>query len=98
MTLRDWNEGTERCVGLFLNGEELPHRERAGGSGHAASFLVLVNASAEPRPFVLPPRRFGASWVIELDTARPAAPLLAVRAGDPLELEGRSLVLLRREP
>lgn len=97
MTPRDWEEGAERCVGLFLNGEELSHPEGEGESARAASFLVLVNASAEPRPFVLPPRRFGASWVIELDTARPATPLVTVRARHPLGLEGRSLVLLRRE-
>jgi isoamylase len=64
------------------------------------SFLLLFNAHFERVTFHLPARRFGARWLLELSTADPEAggagdDSLAARAK--LEVESRSLVLLRRD-
>ncbi|MCS7006766.1 MAG: glycogen debranching protein GlgX, partial [Gaiellaceae bacterium] len=96
MRERDWESPDLRSVGLFLNGEELPG-DVAGPPGRDASFLLLVNVSQKPVRFTLPPRRLGVSWRVELETARPERPPTTAPAGSRLELEGRSLVLLRRE-
>jgi glycogen operon protein len=73
MTARDW-QGGEPVLGMFLNGLEIPTPGRHGEEITDDSFLVLFNAGAEDHGFILPPRRFGARWVLELTTADPHAP------------------------
>jgi glycogen operon protein len=97
MTRSDWESHEARAVGLFLNGDELGWLSPDGEPVRDDSFLVLVNASAEPMSFTLPPRRFGAAWALELDTASPQSAGVVTAARGRLVLEGRSLVLLRRE-
>jgi hypothetical protein len=62
------------------------------------SFLVLFNANPEDRVFVLPRRRFGAQWALELDTARPLAEPDSLRIGAraPVTVTGRSISVMRR--
>ena len=60
------------------------------------SFLLLFNAHYEPVTFQLPARRFGARWKLELSTADPHADESSFAARAPVEVESRSLVVLRR--
>ena len=46
--------------------------------------------------FQLPARRFGARWKLELSTADPHADERSFAARDPVEVDSRSLVVLRR--
>ncbi len=84
-------------LGVFLNGSEIPARAATGEPVVDDSFLVLVNAGAEPGEFTLP-AHLGPSWTLELSTADPeeAVPS-AHHGGDRLALVAWSLVLLRRE-
>jgi glycogen operon protein len=97
MTRRDWGDGGLRTIGLFLNGGEIATRTPTGEEIHDDSFVVLINAAAEPTTFLLPPRRFGTRWTLELSTADPD------ERGGPwppraeIDVEARSIVLLRRE-
>ena len=84
----------------------VPERRRARGAhGRAASrcvddsFLVLFNAAPESVVFTLPPRRFGLHWALELSTADAGTPATgaSTRAAE-VEVEARSLVVLRRVP
>ena len=45
----------------------------------------------------MPPRRFGLHWALELSTAEPDAEPRGFQAREVIRLEGRSLVLLRRQ-
>jgi glycogen operon protein len=96
MTRRDW-EGGDGVLGVFLNGRELGDRTQDGRTVEDDSFLVLFNGSPDPVAFLLPPRRFGLHWTLELATSRdgvvPSGPH-GPRAE--LVLEARSLVVLRR--
>jgi glycogen operon protein len=97
MTRRDWNDG-EHVLGMFLNGRELaspgPHGEEVDDD----SFVVLFNAHHEDRAFMLPRRRFGAQWALELSTADPGAEAGSVSYGarTEVELTSRSIVILKR--
>jgi isoamylase len=98
MTRRDWANEELRSIGLFLNGDEIPTRTRQGEHVTDESFLILFNSHHEPRTFLLPPRRFGQRWKLELSTAEPE-----VEEGErnftaraEVTVEGRSIVLLRR--
>jgi len=93
MTRRDWNDG-ERVLGLFLNGREI---ETLGPRGEAIeddSFLLLVNAHHEDRVFMLPRRRFGAQWSLELSTAEPRAEAGSHTFGARTDVEGNSRSML----
>jgi len=95
MTRRDW-QGDGDTLGVFLNGQEIPSRGPHGEPIGDHSFLCLLNAHYEPVTFTLPPRRFGLRWELELSTTEPDAASLVVPQRGAVEVESRSLVLLRR--
>jgi glycogen operon protein len=72
MTRRDW-QGGEHVLGMFLNGKEIVNSGPHGESIQDDSFLLLFNAHHEDRTFLLPRRRFGAQWALELSSADPEA-------------------------
>ncbi len=96
MTRRDWGDGGLRTIGLFLNGGEIPTHTTTGEAIHDDSFVVLVNSAAESVTFVLPPRRFGTRWTLELSTADPDARGGSWQARGEVAVQGRSIVVLRR--
>jgi isoamylase len=96
MTRRDWCDAERRAVGLFLNGDEIPARTPAGDQVRDETFVVLFNGHDRPVTFVLPPRRFGQRWKLELSTAEPDTHARYWTARGEIEVESRSIVLLRR--
>jgi isoamylase len=96
MTRRDWEDGARRTLGMFLNGDELHETTSRGDRIGDESFLLLFNAHYEPVTFQLPARRFGTRWKLELSTAEPHADERSFAAREPVELESRSLLVLRR--
>jgi glycogen operon protein len=60
----------------------------------------MFNGHHEPVSFTVPTQRWGARWVVEVDTAAGAVgPVDAAtsKAGDEIEVAGRSVVLLRHD-
>jgi len=97
MTRRDWQDGADHRLGVFLNGQEIPTRGAHGEPIGDHSFVLLFNADGEACEFVLPPRRFGLRWALELSTADPAAPAELLPARATVAVEARATVLLRRD-
>jgi glycogen operon protein len=97
MTRRDWQDG-EHVLGMFLNGQEIGTLGPGGGPIEDDSFLILFNAHHEDRTFMLPRRRFGAQWTLELSTAEPKAEAGSINYGARTEVTvlSRSIVMLRR--
>jgi isoamylase len=97
MTRRDWQSG-EPAVGMFLNGEEIITPGPEGQDIVDDSFLLLFNAAEEDRTFMLPRRRFGAQWAVELSTLEPEVEAGSVRHGARTEVRvaARSILVLRR--
>ncbi|MGI8627521.1 MAG: glycogen debranching protein GlgX [Geodermatophilaceae bacterium] len=94
MTEDDWR-AHEVSVGLFLNGEAITSPGTRGERVTDRSFLLLINASAEPRKWTIS-GSWGQEWECVLDTAWPPEPRTEdthVR-GD-LVVTDRSVVLLR---
>jgi glycogen operon protein len=96
MTKRDWNE--MRTVGMFLNGDEIAAPGPRGERVNDDSFLVLFNAHHEDVTFMLPTRRFGDRWELELTTAdpnaEPGSPVILARSE--VSVKARSVMLLKR--
>jgi glycogen operon protein len=97
MTQRDWQQNGN-VIGLFLNGQEFPYRGRHGEQIVDDSFLLLINGHHEDMTFVLPGRRFGKSWALELSTADPHAEPGSLTTGtrEPHEVKARSVTVLKR--
>jgi isoamylase len=95
MAQHDWQSGAT-TLGVFLNGDEIPERTPDGGHISDDSFLVLLNARAEPVGFRLPSSRFGRRWTLELSTHDPDAEPVTYRHGQDVTVEPYSLLLLRR--
>jgi glycogen operon protein len=95
MTAKDWRSG-HPVLGLFLNGQEIPYRNRKGHRITDDSFLLLVNAHHEDVAWRLPVRRFGASWEVDIHTGD------GVERGERFDhhtdvaVQSRSMVVLRR--
>ena len=96
MIRRDWEAVGGLRIGVLLNGSAMGERTLRGEPIVDDSFIVLFNSHHEPASFTLPPRRFGTSWTLELTTIDPEAPSLSYAARALVELEGRSLLVLRR--
>jgi glycogen operon protein len=95
MTQKDWQNANAHTLGVFLNGDEIPDRTAEGHEIADDSFLLLFNAYGEPITFTLPTRRFGLRWHVELATGD-GVPEGVLGARGQVEVEGRSIVLLRR--
>jgi isoamylase len=97
MTGRDWEHG-EAVLGMFLNGDAIPTPGSHGEQITDDSFVLLFNAHAENREFVLPRKRMGARWELELCTDDPEA-LAGSRgygARDQIVVPRHSITILRR--
>ncbi len=67
MARRDW-EVPGGPVGVFLNGDAIRSTTPRGEPIHDDSLVLLFNGRHEAVDLVLPPRRFGARWHVELST------------------------------
>jgi len=98
MSEDDWAQGYARSIAMFLNGEAIPTPDPRGERIIDDSFFVLLNAHSEPIDFRFPEEQWGERWDVVLDTAAPLTEPgdRMVKAGEELEVEGRSIVVLSR--
>ncbi|MGH9277319.1 MAG: glycogen debranching protein GlgX [Acidimicrobiales bacterium] len=103
MTEEEWLRSRVNAVGMFLNGEEIAEPGRRGERVVDESFLVLLNGAHEPVRFRLPDVKWANSYELVIDTslgyvaslpARIEGP--ALKASDEIDLEDRSVVVLRK--
>ena len=98
MTDEDWGQGFAKSLGVFLNGQAIAYPDARGERVVDASFFALFNGHHEPLAFTLPKRDWGERWVPVLDTSasRDEESDRVVNAGEQVQVQARSLVLLRR--
>ena len=97
----DWETGHARAVGVFINGDTIQATDRYGERIVDDSFLVLFNASEHDLDWIMPATRWGARWVVDLDSADPAAgtleqPSRFLDAESATTITNRSIMVLRR--
>jgi isoamylase len=99
MSEDDWEAGFAKSIGVFLNGEAIPSPGPRGEQVTDDSFLMFFNASADSIDFTVPPSRFGELWIKELDAEQgflDPADAAECKPGDGVQVEARSIVVLRR--
>jgi isoamylase len=95
MTEADWTEGHQTCVGMFLNGQAITSPGPRGERIHDDSFLVLINASPEPRKWSIS-GPWGDRWHRILDTTNGPPEEGDEEVAGEVELADRSILVLRR--
>jgi len=95
MAEEDWGTWFAKSVMVFLNGQAIPEPDSRGERVVGDSFLILFNAAEEPLEFCLPGEEYGPSWEVVVDTVHDAAPERTVEPRASLQVEARSVVVLR---
>jgi len=97
MTAREWQDG-DLVLGMFLNGREITTPGPRGEDVEDDSFFLLFNASGEDQRFLLPRRRFGAQWELEISTADPSADAGSERyaARTEVDVVAHAILVLKR--
>ena len=78
MTDDDWENGFARSVGVFMNGDSIRATDLFGAPMVDDTFFVIVNASELDLPWTMPPVRYAACWVVDIDSADPVTGTLGV--------------------
>ncbi|CAN5311458.1 glycogen debranching protein GlgX [soil metagenome] len=95
MEPEDWDTSYVKSVGIFLNGQGIAGRDPRGERIIDKSFLVYFNASENTVDFTIPSDEHSPQWEIVVDTAGVAADSQLLDAGKTLDVQERSLVVLR---
>ncbi len=95
MTSADWQDPTQRVLGMFVSGDPLrapgPHGEQQRDS----SFLLWLNASAEPSDLDLPVNEWVTTGEVVLTTDDQLPVGTRLVAGQSVQLAARSLLLVQ---
>src|SRR4051812_6829227 len=98
MTEEDWDSGFAKSVTVFLNGDGIREPDLRGEPIVDDSFFLLFNAHSEPLEFTLPDLGAGERWEVAVDTAAPMlgdAEVRTVKTGEPVEVDARSILVVR---
>jgi glycogen operon protein len=96
MSDADWQAGYAKALMVFLNGEAIAEPDVRGERVTDDSFLLLYNAAPESVRFTIPSRKYGTVWTCVLDTDHNLDEGAEVKAGDTIDVTGRSVVVLTR--
>jgi glycogen operon protein len=106
MARREWDAQGNGRLGVFVNGNALRTVTAEGEPVRDDSFVVIFNAHHESTTFVLPTRRFGRRWQVEVSTTEgeddASTEPRATREGEQVPARGevvaeaRSLLVLKR--
>jgi isoamylase len=97
MSSEDWRNGYAKSLAVFLNGDAIAEPTTRGEPIVDDSFLLLFNAHHEDMAFTVPKEIYGERWEVVTDTAAPIVEdRPSARAGEPVTVDARSILVLRR--
>ncbi|WAJ47684.1 glycogen debranching protein GlgX [Mycobacterium sp. Aquia_216] len=97
MTHDDWNQGLDKCVAVFLNGDAITAPNARGERVVDDSFLLCFNAHKREVEFVTPHDDYAREWTVEIDTNHPAGEAdRVVAAEEKVIIPGCSVLILRK--
>ena len=83
-----------KTIGMYLNGHGIAGKDDRGGTITDDHFLLYFNAG-DPLEVTLPPEEYADAWDVVIDTGGALDDTETCKAGTPIALESRSLVVLR---
>jgi glycogen debranching enzyme GlgX len=96
MTVADWNDDSIRTIGMFLNGAPLRSPGPRGEQVRDRSFMIWLNSGVDDVELVLPANQWVHQGEVVLSTNTAVAVGTPVVAGGTMELQGRSVLVLRQ--
>jgi glycogen operon protein len=96
MTHEDWSTAWVRSLGVLLPGAGLDGLDERGREQEDDTLYIMLNAYHDPVTFIIPAACDEGAWRVLVDSGRAEepAPRKRLRPGRPIELCGRSLMLL----
>ncbi|WP_201466180.1 glycogen debranching protein GlgX [Janibacter melonis] len=91
----EWGDSASGAIMVFLNGQAIPEPDDRGNPLVDDDFVMLFNSSPDPVTFTLPGEAYGQCWVCVIDTAADVVDGGEHDAGAQVEVDGRSVVVLR---
>ncbi|WP_249423960.1 glycogen debranching protein GlgX [Nocardioides coralli] len=96
MRQHDWYDDTLQVLGMFVSGDPLRSPGRRGEQQRDASFVTWCNAGAEPVTALLPENAWVRTGEVVLSTDPAITVGSPVEVGQALDLDARSVVVLRQ--
>ncbi|GAA1249341.1 glycogen debranching protein GlgX [Janibacter melonis] len=91
----EWGDSASGAIMVFLNGQAIPEPDERGNPLVDDDFVMLFNSSPDPVTFTLPGEAYGQCWVCVIDTAADVVDGGEHDAGAQVEVDDRSVVVLR---
>jgi isoamylase len=93
-----WRWEEARAIGVLLNGEAITEPDDRGERVTDDSFLILLNGHHEAIDFHLPPKEFGETWTVVIDTSafRDNEGQVELKATGAVRIDARSILVLIR--
>ncbi len=91
----DWTAEDARLVGMYLNGHGIAGTNAVGDRIEDDHFLLYFNGGDTSVEVTLPPEEYSAGWGVVIDTGGSSADDEQRPAGAQLDVEARSVVVLR---
>jgi glycogen operon protein len=91
-----WRRGYAKSLAIYLNGKGIPTTDERGARVIDDSFLVLFNAHSEPVHFTMPDDLANLEWEVMLYSAMGLGEALPSDSPETGDVEGWSVVLLRK--
>jgi glycogen operon protein len=95
MTDEEWESGSAHTVGMRLGGGAIGDMDAEGCPVTDDTLLVLLNASDDPVPFIVPNGVVAGHWEVLVDTYAAGPGLPNYHTDEQYPLTARSLVVLR---
>ena len=97
MTEEEWTSDYTRSLGMLLNGHAMEELDEQGRKITDSVYLLLVNSYWEKLSFAFPKEHQQFRWEILVDTYDPSAMQKDTLVSKEIELQARSLLLLKRK-
>ncbi len=94
----EWGKGHMKTLGIFLNGKTIPNPNPRREPVSDDDFYLIFNAHDKRAACILPGAEWGTRWLKELDTQTGWIDKeKSYKAGSRINIEARSLVVMRHE-
>ncbi|WP_128544619.1 glycogen debranching protein GlgX [Larkinella soli] len=97
MKEKNWHDGITRCLGLLIDGTRVDEQDEDGNPIGAGYYLLLLNSFWEPLRFKIPKIGQRHQWQVLVDTSKGQIEPFGVSARKPVDIQGRSLMLLKMD-
>ena len=95
MSEDDWHDDSQQVIGMFVSGDPLRSPGPRGEQLHDSSFMIWLNAEAEPVEVKLPVNDWVHAGEVVLSTDTELVIGTPVEAGGAVILQGRSVLVLQ---